>query len=294
MKLLEKQKEQKSRLKIQQQPTLPTHANAVPTAVESNFASLTVVVQNESRIIQTNKAVPMDDTDKKPSDVMKIANKNTSTALNVSLAKKVLVKNAMDSLNTPKVTISTDNDEKLEMKNEPKPTQTITTASGDREIGAKAKPTAMSLAMFAKKTPKVRATVLANYVKKYRNQGFVYEIDVKNDHLFTTFCFFSPSLSLSLENREQYLCGLAKLYRLTSRTNLETRKQQKLQQALDELRRQTKMIEEKLVQQKTLTQSLYPAMAAAEKAANSDRIAMQKLGNCCNRLGNIVNGAEYK
>lgn len=75
---------------------------------------------------------------------------------------------------------------------------------------------------------------------------------------------------------------------------METRKQQKLQQALDELRRQTKMIEEKLVQQKTLTQSLYPAMAAAEKAANSDRIAMQKLGNCCNRLGNIVNGAEYK
>lgn len=98
----------------------------------------------------------------------------------------------------------------------------------------------------------------------------------------------------SLENREQYLCGLAKLHRLTSRTNLETRKQQKLEQALDELRRQTKIVEAQLAQQKASTQSLYPAMVAAEKAAHTDRIAMQKLENCCNRLGHIVNGANYK
>lgn len=84
------------------------------------------------------------------------------------------------------------------------------------------------------------------------------------------------------------------MYRLTSRTNLETRKQQKLEQALDELRRQTKIIEEKFAQQKTITQSLYPAMAAAEKAASADRVTMQRLENCCNRLGNIVNGADYK
>lgn len=75
---------------------------------------------------------------------------------------------------------------------------------------------------------------------------------------------------------------------------METRKQHKLEQALDELRRQTKIVEEKLAQQKTLTQSLYPAMAAAEKVASADRIAMQKLENCCKRLGNIVNGADYK
>lgn len=95
-------------------------------------------------------------------------------------------------------------------------------------------------------------------------------------------------------NREQYLCGLAKLQRLTSRTHLETRKQQKLEQVIDDLRRQTKIAEDKLAQQKTLTQNLYPAMLTAEKAANTDRLAMQKLENCCNRLGNIVNGADYK
>lgn len=180
MKLLEKQKEQKSRLKNEEQPTLPTtHAKPVPPAVENSFQSFTVVVQNENRIIQPNKALPMDNSDKKPSDLMKVVNKSPLTTSNVSLAKKVLVKNAMDSLNTSKVTNelehSTDNNEKSEVKIEPTPTptQTITTASVDKESGAKAKPTAMSLAMFAKKTPKVRATVLANYVKRYHNQGFV-------------------------------------------------------------------------------------------------------------------------
>lgn len=96
-------------------------------------------------------------------------------------------------------------------------------------------------------------------------------------------------------NREQYLCDLAKLHRLTSRTNLETKKQQKLQQSLDELRRQTKIAEEELLQQKLIiTQKLRPAILTAEKTANTNRIAMQKLENCCNRLGNIVNGADYK
>lgn len=167
MKLLEKQKEQKSRQKIEQpQAKLPL-AKEMPTAVE-NF---TVVVQNESRIIQTSAALPMDDGDKKPSDLIKVVNKNPlSVASNASLARKVLVKNAMDSLNTPKVTDelnrSTDNKQQLEVKSEP-------TAADDKESGTKAKPTVMSLAMFAKKTPKLRATILANYVKKYRSQGFV-------------------------------------------------------------------------------------------------------------------------
>lgn len=171
MKLLEKQKEQKSRQKVeQQQPTVPTTvAKPVPAAVE-NF---TVVVQNENRIIQM-----VDDSEKKPCDLTKVINKSSLTAAsNASLARKVLVKNAIDSLSTSKVTTEsmrrTDNTEKLEVKNEPAQTQAMPTGSGDKESGAKAKPTAMSLAMFAKKTPKVRATILANYVKKYRNQGFV-------------------------------------------------------------------------------------------------------------------------
>lgn len=91
------------------------------------------------------------------------------------------------------------------------------------------------------------------------------------------------------------MCGLAKLHRLTSRTTVETINQQKLQQTLDELRRQTKLVEEKLAQQKTkLTQNLHPAMTTAEKAVHADRIVMQKLENCCNRLGVIVNGTDYK
>lgn len=177
MKLLEKQKEQKSRLKIEQPQAKLSLAKEMPTAVE-NF---TVVVRNESRIIQTSATLPMDDGDKKPSDLVKVVNKSTLTAAsNASLAKKVLVKNAMDSLNTPKVTdelkLSTDNKDKLEVKNEPKPTQStqaIATVPGDKDSGAKAKPSVMSLEMFAKKTPKIRATILANYVKKYRSQGFV-------------------------------------------------------------------------------------------------------------------------
>lgn len=177
MKLLEKQKEQKSRLKIDQPQVKLSTTHAKPV---ENF---TVVVQNENRTIQTSTAVPMDDGDKNPLDLVKVVNKSSLTvASNASLAKKVLEKNAMDSLNTPTVTDepkrSTDNEEKLGVNNEPKltlttPTQATTTVPDDKESGAKAKPTAMSLAMFAKKTPKVRATILANYVKKYRNQGFV-------------------------------------------------------------------------------------------------------------------------
>lgn len=88
--------------------------------------------------------------------------------------------------------------------------------------------------------------------------------------------------------------GLTKLHRLTCRTNLETKKQQKLEQVLEELRRQTKIAEEQLAQQKILTQSLYPVMAATEKTITSDRTMLLKLGNCCNRLGSIVKGPDYK
>lgn len=88
--------------------------------------------------------------------------------------------------------------------------------------------------------------------------------------------------------------GLAKLHRLTSRTNVETKKQQQLEQVLAELKQQAKIVEAQLTQQKTLTQRLYPAMAATEKTVTSDRILLHKLENCCNRLGNIVKGSDYK
>lgn len=88
--------------------------------------------------------------------------------------------------------------------------------------------------------------------------------------------------------------GLTKLHRLTCRTSIETKKQQKLEQVLEELQRQAKIVAEKLVQQKSLTQRLQPAILATEKAIAADRIMFTKLENCCNRLGTIANGPDYK
>lgn len=88
--------------------------------------------------------------------------------------------------------------------------------------------------------------------------------------------------------------GLTKLHSLTCRTSVETKKQQKLEQVLDELKRQAKKVEEKLVQQKMLTLRLHPAITATEKAIVADRVMLAKLENCCNRLGHIANGPEFK
>lgn len=63
---------------------------------------------------------------------------------------------------------------------------------------------------------------------------------------------------------------------------------------LEELRRQAKVVEDKLIQQKTVTRSLYPAMEATEKAITLDRTMLVKLEKCCNQLGHIVNGPYYK
>lgn len=94
--------------------------------------------------------------------------------------------------------------------------------------------------------------------------------------------------------REHYLNELTKLHQLTCRTNLESKKQQKLEHVLAELKRQTKIVEKQLTQQKTLTQTLYPEMTAAEKVVATNRAMHLKLENCCKRLGNIVKGPEFK
>lgn len=95
-------------------------------------------------------------------------------------------------------------------------------------------------------------------------------------------------------NSTQYLNGLIKLQRLTSRTNYEMKKQQRMELTLDELKRQTKIIEEQLAEQKILTKTLYPAIVTTEKAVTSDRTMLLKLQNCCNKMGNIDNGPDYK
>lgn len=100
----------------------------------------------------------------------------------------------------------------------------------------------------------------------------------------SAFCFDS----------ENTLNDLNKLHRLTCRAQLETRKQQKLELELEELRYKTKVAEEKLAQQKNLTQRLQPAIAASEKSVTVHRRNLMTLETCCNRLGAIVKGPEYK
>lgn len=93
---------------------------------------------------------------------------------------------------------------------------------------------------------------------------------------------------------ENTLNELTKLHRLTCRAQLETRKQQKLELELEELRKKTKAAEKELVQQKTLTLRIQPAIAASEKTVTTNRALLMKLESCCNRLGIIVNGPDYK
>lgn len=287
MKILEKQKEErKSRVK-QQEQIVPILSTVKP---DPNVPNVTVVVKNENRIIQIGKKLDDGgDRDKvltessqllKPLNVNKIATKPPSSTSNTSLAKRVLVKNAMDSLTTTKpetsqlssklnvkapamklnqILPSVQSNAKQTENTNAEPVITCEVSTTDTK-----KATTAALAAFAKKTPKVRASLLANWVKKYRNHG------------------------------EQYLNDLAKLHQLTSRTNVETKKQQKLELVLVDLKRQTQIVEAQLAQQKTVMQNLYPAMAAAEETVCSDRNLLHKLERCCNRLGNIVKGSDYK
>lgn len=182
MKLLEKQKEQKSRLKEQS-------LNALPPKTESNFPSLTVVIQNDSRFIQTET-----DTDKKSSELIKApivttkvaTNKTSNSSPNTSLAKKVLVKNAIDSLISTK--IANESAQTIESAANGSAFKSITTTaasvqaiSSEQKVnnGTETKDeteskTSISLEIFAKKTPKFKASILANYVKKYNSHGYVF------------------------------------------------------------------------------------------------------------------------
>lgn len=87
---------------------------------------------------------------------------------------------------------------------------------------------------------------------------------------------------------------LIKVHRLTSRTNLETRKQQKLEHDMNELRKKMQLTEESLTRQNNLMKNLYPAVAMAEKTAISTRTQLLKLETSCNRLGAIVQNDDYK
>lgn len=195
--MLEKQKEEKKTRLSKQEETVST---VTTLKSEPNFPNLTVVVKNENRIIQTGKKLDGEN-DKVSTESAQTAkilnvnklptNKTQLSTSNTSLAKRVLVKNAMDILSVPKSMIeSTQQPESnakvatvkisLTAQSAPVPTneQTISSAVTNPvtidTANVDSKPTSMSLAAFAKKTPKVRASVLANYVKRFRSHGFVF------------------------------------------------------------------------------------------------------------------------
>lgn len=200
MKQLEKQKEQKSRLK-QQQQTGSTVAKIVPIKTDANFSTLTVVVQNENRFIQTKGSDA--ESDKNANDTIKISNGNKMNQCqtnkpilptpNKSLAKRVLVKNAMDSLVSSKASneLTQASDPKIPAAKDATATaaaaasapahvlpsvhgeQSSSSASEDKST-TDTKSTTMTLATLAKTEPKVQASVFATYVKRYRNHGFVF------------------------------------------------------------------------------------------------------------------------
>lgn len=167
MKLLEKQKEQKSRLNMQQPVAKVNSTQSAKN--ESNFPSLTVVVQNDNRFIQTNKSMDMendakvDELPKMPLALKTQMSKIPSTISNTSLAKKVLMKNAMAQ--------ATDSSLKSSSSSPVKATEQST--NNEKNLTNETKPLSMTLEMFSKKTPKAKATMLANYVKRYKNHGFV-------------------------------------------------------------------------------------------------------------------------
>lgn len=192
MKLLEKQKEQKSRQS--NDTSTPSVLKTATAKTKANFSSIKVIVQNENRFIQTEKTSDSDnggmetasDTSKISTVINKVPTTKTLTPTsNTSLAKRVLVKNAIDSLISTKVA---DDETKVDVKVEKEPTakpaiaasvQTSVTneqpsnSASENNGNSETKPAPLSLEMFAKKPAKVKASVLANYVNKYRSHGYV-------------------------------------------------------------------------------------------------------------------------
>lgn len=81
---------------------------------------------------------------------------------------------------------------------------------------------------------------------------------------------------------------------MLSRSNLELKKQQKLEQELNEMRQKMKQCERKIAYQQEFLSKLQPAIIVAERKVSADRAMFLKLKSCCNRLGVHVKGPSYK
>lgn len=230
-----------------------TIVNASKTQAELNYPSLTVVVQNDNRIIKTNKSSETQNVTVKPvadaiTDITPTAVKVSTPKVSpkTSLAKKVLVKNAMAQANknendmapankdasvninedimestikttitsttstttiaagttvatpitkttapatttiaitattsattnaTPVQSASISSAPLAQVDQAPSNTSTpITSAPPAKDSNTATKPGPMTFDTFAKKPPQHQAAILANYVEKFKNHGYV-------------------------------------------------------------------------------------------------------------------------
>lgn len=84
------------------------------------------------------------------------------------------------------------------------------------------------------------------------------------------------------------------MHRMLGRSNVELRKQRKLEQDVDELRQKLVLAERKVEHQKTFMRNMHPIVSGVQKSVLTDRGTLMKLRNYCNRVGTQVKGPNYK
>lgn len=93
---------------------------------------------------------------------------------------------------------------------------------------------------------------------------------------------------------EQYLSNLSKMHRILGRSNVELRKQRKLERDVDELRQKLAQAEHKVEHQKVFMRNMHPIVSGVQRVVLTDRVTMLKLKTHCNQLGVDIKGPSYK
>lgn len=194
MKLLEKQKEQKSRTtkitpanQSQAQNASPSATNPNPIEPKTNFPELTVVLLND-RCTQSNRDIISNKETQKSLIQSTIKSPALSSTINNSLAKQVLVRNTIENLISEEVKLAASTSSKDINETTAAITQ-IAKATLDSSSVQKEQPlnnasksecpkkpailSSISIADLSTKAPKVQATVLANYEKRYHTHELV-------------------------------------------------------------------------------------------------------------------------
>lgn len=84
------------------------------------------------------------------------------------------------------------------------------------------------------------------------------------------------------------------MHQLVCLTQTEIQKQVNLENELEDLRAKTKLVEEQLNRQKTITQNMFPTIAESHKNITSNRQISTKLANRCSDIGRNVRGDDYR